>query len=104
MRQGSLAPDPLFEREHRARALEDAGERRVVPLGEGIELVVMAARAGEGDPYQGARGDIDLLIDDVRLNLALVRVRQQLWPEHQEAGCDDPPVVLLRIGRRREQV
>ena len=47
------------------RAGEDAIERIVVGCWNRIELVIVAARAGDGQPEERLRRDVDAIVDDV---------------------------------------
>ena len=46
---------------------EDAVERVVVRLRDGVELVVVAPRAGDGEAHEAAADDVDAVVDDVGL-------------------------------------
>ena len=46
-------------------AEENTGQGVVVFGRDGIELVIVALRAGDGDRKESAGGDIDLVIDDL---------------------------------------
>ena len=79
------------------------GERVVVALGDRVELVVVAAGAGDRQPEEGARGRLDLLVDHVQDELPAVLGVVGLAAEGEEAGRDDllgPLAVVLG----REQV
>ena len=49
------------------RRVEDRVERVVVAGGEGVELVVMAAGAGHGEPLHATHHHVDAVVDDVVL-------------------------------------
>ena len=70
---------------HRAGALEDGGERVVIRRGQRVELVVVAARAADGHAEEGAAQRLDLLVNQVHLQLHLVRLGQQLRADAEEA-------------------
>ena len=44
---------------------EDAVERVVIFGGNGVEFVVVATRAGDGEAEEGFAGDVDAVVDDV---------------------------------------
>ena len=80
------------------RAAEDAGEGVVVALGDRVHLVVVAAGAGDREPEEGARGRLDLLVDDVQHELPAVLGVVGLAAEGEEAGRDEligPLAVVL---------
>ena len=58
----------------RTRVIKDARERVVVAGGDRVELVIVAARAGDGEPHEGACGHVKLLINSIHDKLSLVTV------------------------------
>ena len=88
------------------RAAEDAGERVVIALGDRVHLVVVAAGAGDRQAEEGARGRLDLLVDDVQDELPAVLGVVGLAAEGEEAGRDDlfgPLAVVVRRGGGRRR-
>ncbi len=91
-----------FEVLHRLGALEDARERVIIGLRNGIELVVVTARATDGETHEGARGCIELLVDDVHFHLHRVVFGKHLRAQGQEPGSG-PALEGLGIGSGRGQ-
>ena len=87
----------------RLGAHEDAGQRVVVALRDGVEGVVVAAGAGECEPEHRLRHDVDLLVDDVHLELSPVAFIEPLGAEREKSGGDDLPRLVGRP-RMPEQV
>src|SRR5947207_10479468 len=54
---------------HHSRTGQDAVEGVIVGCRNGVELVVMAAGAGDGEALKRLAQSVDLVIDDVRANL-----------------------------------
>ena len=73
----------VFER---ARAREDAGERVVIALRHGVELVVVAAGAADGLAEEGAPQRFELLVDDIEAELLLVLLLVVRGAEREESG------------------
>ena len=84
-------------------AHEDAGQRVVVALREGVEGMIVAAGAGEREPEHRLRHHVDLLIDEVHLELPPIALVEPFRPEREEARGNDLPRL---VGRSRvlEQV
>ncbi len=82
---------------------EDAGEGVVIALADGIELVVVAAGAGDGHAEDGAAGDIDLFVDKVHEELLASTFVEALGSDGEESGGDDVLVALFG-GRGGKQV
>ena len=70
----------------RLRARENAGHGIVIFSGDGIELVIMTARAGNGNRHEGAGGHVELLVDKVHFELLRVAVVERLGAHGEEAG------------------
>ena len=68
---------------------EETGERVVVALGDGIELVVVAAGAGDGHAEEGFRHHVEAVVHAVALVLADVHGRMHFLAEEPEAGAED---------------
>ncbi len=83
-------------------AAEDARERVVVALGDRVDLVVVAAGAGDRQPEEGARGRLDLLVDHVQDELPAVLGVVGLAAEGEEPGRDDlvGPLAVV-VGRQQ---
>ena len=78
---------------------EDAGHRVVVPLGDRVELVVVASGAGDGGGEQSLGDRIDLFVDDVEPELGLALLVVSLGPDREVAGRDEIPCgVVLGLG------
>ena len=77
------------------RALQVAGQGVVVLRGDRVELVVVAAGAGDGQAQEGLGEDVDLVVDAVRLVLADVDRRMRPLAEEEEAGAEDRLVEAL---------
>src|SRR5262249_16703181 len=69
-------------------AVEDAGQGVVVLLRERVELVVVAAGAGEGQPQETAADRVDLVIDDIGHPLPAVDAAPRT--KGQQGGGNDP--------------
>ena len=68
--------------------MEDAGQGVVVSRGKGIELVIVAARAGNGLPEEGAPDSVNLVINDIRVELSLDVVLQGPGTDREvQANC-----------------
>ena len=72
----------------RLGAAEDAGQGVVVLLRDRVELVVVAAGAGDREPEERLRRRVDLLVDHVHLELPAVALVVRLRADRQEAGGD----------------
>ena len=89
-----------------ARAHEDAGERVVVALGDGIELVIMALRTGN----RGAEEALADSVDDVRDGLLRDAFSSRIitmpaLAEAQGHGAEEAFVqATARVHARREEV
>ena len=72
---------------------EDA-RQRVVILGEdGIELVIVTARASHGQSHERLGRGIDLLVDHVIDSRHAILLRQRLGTQSEESGGHDAPLV-----------
>ena len=82
------------------RALENARKRVIVALGDRVELVIVAARTGDGQAEKCLAGDVDLLVGQVEHELPAVLHVERLAAEGQEAGGDRElgPVVVVAGG------
>ena len=89
-----------------AGTLEIASERIIVARGDGIELMIMAAGAGDGLAEKGFAEDIDLTIDDIRLFLPNVHRGLTAFFHPKEPGGDDGFVgfVFWSSSRNGEQI
>jgi hypothetical protein len=81
---------------HEIGGAEDAGHGVVVGLGDGVELVIVAAGAADGETEEGAGGGIDLVVDNIHAVLFLVGFAEFVSAEGEEAGADD--VVAFGVG------
>ena len=77
------------------RGAEEARERVVVPLAEGIELVIVAASAADRETEEGATDGVDLLVHRVEMQLLFVTLREHLRPEREETRSDHLTATLL---------
>ena len=75
-----------FEILHGFGAFEDTGERIIISGGDGIELMVVAAGAADGEPVERAHGGVELLVDDVHFHFLGVVFGEHLGTEGEEAG------------------
>ena len=89
---------------HGPRALEDGGQRVVVGGGNGVELVVVAAAAGQCQSQECAARNVDLLVGHVKQELLLVLLRQRLGAQHQEPGGHRPVAKGPPVGVSRKEV
>ena len=89
---------------HRVGALEDAGHRVVALRRDRVELVVMTPRTADAQPHERLADRVDLLVDDVQLHLARIRLGQNLCADHEKTGRDDPPPSRLGILIRGHQI
>ena len=96
-----IGQNPLLELHHLAdgssrqpvelvqRPFQEIGQAEVVPLGNGIELVAVAARALEGHPHDARPQDLYFIGDDVEAVLHEAElVAGAVGPHAQEAGGD----------------
>ena len=74
---------------HRFGALEDAGERVVILGGQGVELVVVTARAAHREAENRTASRVHLLVDDVHFHLQRIIFGEHLAAEREEAGGDE---------------
>ena len=109
-RRGEWTLTPTWRTAHRlritrqgSRAGEDAGQRIIIPRRNGVELVVVAAGATDGQTEKGARRHVDLLVHDVHLQLAFPRLEKRLRSQHEKSCCDELFVTLL-IAVARKQI
>ncbi len=72
-------------------------------LGDGIELVVVAARAGGGDTEKGLRHGVDLLIGEIEGELARIGFVDALGSQRQKPGGDEL-FGALRVIFRGQQI
>jgi hypothetical protein len=86
------------------RGIEDPGEAVVVLRGDGVELMVVAARARNGQAHEGAAGEVDLVVDNVADEFFLVRVAAAPFADHVDAGGDDAVLVEGAAVARGNQV
>src|SRR5262249_4136042 len=82
-------------------AEEDARQGVVVFGGDGVELVVVTASAGDGQAQEGPADHVNLVIDNVGEQLFLVGVAAAPVADGQQAGGDDAvgvdgPLLLCR--------
>ena len=71
-------------------AVEDSGEGVVIALGNGVELVIVAAGAAERQAEEDATHGVDLFIDNVSAFLDRVLFGQDLGADGEEAGGCNP--------------
>ena len=102
LRRGERALAPTRRTPHRlritgesGRAGEDAGQRVIIPRRDGVELVVVAAGTTHRQTEKGARGHVDLLVNDVHLQLVCAWFEQKLRPQHQKPRRDELFVALF---------
>ena len=81
----------------RCRAGEDARQRIIIPRRNGIELVVVAAGATDGQTEKGARRHVDLFVHDVHLQLGFARLEKELRSQHNEPRRRELVVALLLV-------
>ena len=77
---------------HCLRALENARQRVVIARGNGVELVVVAARAANRHAHKRSAERVELLVNDVHLHLARVIFRQHFRANAKETGRHCPGV------------
>ena len=85
----------------RFRAAEDARHGVVVAGGDGVEFVIMAAGAADGHAEEGAAQCVELLIDDVHAQHALVLLLVVRGAEHEETGGSHLTAALRCIFKRQ---
>ena len=91
--------------EHRRmRAGEDAVERVEVGLRNGVELVVVAARAGDGQRLEGLGHRVDLVVGEGHLLVERVDRRKTVQDHAQLADADGAFVEAAAQARLRQQV
>ena len=85
---------------------EESRERVVVALRDGVELVIVAARARDGHAEEGLRHHVEPVVHAVRLVLPDVHGRMHLLAEKPKAGADDGfvPARLGMQARTRHQI
>ena len=84
---------------------EHAEQRRVVRLADGVELVVVAARAGDGLGLEGLPEDVDLVVDEADLLVQGIGGQVAVVDEPPVGGGEDRLVQApLRIQAGLEQV
>ena len=83
--------------EERLRAHEEPGEGVVVLGGDRVELVVVAAGAGQRQAEHALADGVDLLVDQVEAELALVPGLVALRPEREIARRDQVPGALIVV-------
>ena len=81
------------------RGLHDAGQRVEIARRDRIELVIVTARAGEGQAQEGLAEHVDLVRRTVRLVLTQVNRRVHFFSEPPKGGADHR---LVRARRRIE--
>ena len=86
------------------RAGEDAGQRIVILREDRIELVIVAARAGDRQAHEGLGGCVDLLVDDVIDGLHSILLRQRPGAQGEESGGDNSALVDPARLVRRQQI
>ena len=86
----------------RLRAAQDAGQRIVISRRHRIELVVVAARAGDGQPEERPPDDFNLLVNHVHAEQLALGLLQCLRAQRQKARGHDPRVPLR--SRARQQI
>ncbi len=74
---------------HGPGAGERSGHGIIVGLGDGVELVIVATRAPEGESHRGASEGVDLVVDAVEEELLAVALVQVHRPEGEETGGDE---------------
>ena len=84
----------------RLGAREDSRQCVVVALRDGIELVVVAPRTGDGQAQERLADLVDLLIDHVDAQLGLVGLDDRQVAQHEEAGGDQVAGSLVGVYRR----
>ena len=99
LRRGERVFVPEFDRAHFLRreaacAAEDARERVIVLLGNGVEFVIVAPHAAERHAHERLPDRVELLVNDVHLELLQVRLRQHARAEREEAGRGHRVLVL----------
>ena len=87
-----------------AGAGKDGDQGVVVPGQDGVELVVVAAGAGDAQSQNALGDDVKLLVVDVVDHPDLVLLGDGLGPQGQKPGGDDPAPVGLRAACLGKQV
>ena len=86
---------------NRASAQENPGQRVVIVGGDRIELVIVAAGAGEGEAEERAADDVDLIVDAIGDHPFLVDIPRhevgdrQEPRRHQRLGIDPSRIIRL---------
>ena len=86
----------------RLGAAHDSGKRVVVAGGNGIELVIVAAGAADGEAEEGAAHGVELFIDDVHAQHAFVLFFVIGGAKREEAGGGDLATTCGGIGGWKE--
>ena len=83
---------------------EDGGHLVIVFGGDGIELVIVAAGAGNSEAHEGARGDIDLIVDYVIALERKIFLSEGFFTESEKASGDDAAITYAGVGIGRENI
>ena len=83
-------------------AAEDAGEGVVVFGGDGVEFVVVAAGAADGEAHEGAADGFELFVDDVHAEEAFVLLFVVGGAEGEEGGGGELAAALGGVGGGEE--
>ena len=86
------------------RGVKDPRQAVVILRRDRIELVIVAARARDGQAHERPAGEVDLVVDDVADELFLVRVAAAPFADHVDAGRDDAVLVERLAVARRDQI
>ena len=86
------------------RTGEHSHQGIIIPRLNGIEFMIMATCARNGQPQKRSARDVDLFIPNVHDHLALVRLRQRLRPQSQKPRSHYAPRINGLPRRRRHQV
>ena len=80
-------------------ASEDPGQSVVVPRRDRVELVIMAAGAGDGLRQKGPAQRVQLFVRDIHVELFLVLFLQVVVAHGEERGRNDSAPAGFPIGR-----
>ena len=70
-------------------ARKNGDHRVVIPRRDGIEFMIVATRAGHGEPEKGLRDDVELLVIDVVEHALFILLSQRFGAEREKARRDD---------------
>ncbi len=82
---------------------EDAIERIVVALADGVEFVIVAARAGDGEAQEGFADYVDLVVDGLDLVVEGIDRLEAVFHEAELRGAEDRFIDAVGIDARMRQ-